>query len=85
MIAGFAMGRSKDYSPHKAPGATPSGLLVNGLVALVIGLAALIGDMAFKNIMGSIAYIIIAILSAILIIIGAIRTARALRSKDIAK
>ena len=53
MITWFTMIRSKDNSPHKAPGAAPSGLLVNGLVALIIGLAALIGDIAFKNIMGA--------------------------------
>ena len=73
---------SKDNSLHKASGAAPSGLLVNGLVALVIGLAALIGDIAFKNLMGSVGYVIIAALSAILIITGAIRTARALRSRS---
>ena len=74
--------RNKDNSPHKAPGTTPSGLLVNGLVALIIGLAALIGDIAFKNLMGFIGYIIIAILSAILIITGIIRTAKALRLRS---
>ena len=74
--------RSKDNSPHKAPGTTPSGLLINGLVALVIGLVALVGDLVFKNIMGSIAYIIIAVLAIILIITGAIRTARALRPRS---
>ena len=63
----------------------PSGLLVSGLVALVIGLAALIGDIAFKNIMGSIAYIIIAVLAIILIITGAIRTARVLRIRSTTK
>ena len=82
MIAGFAMGVSKDYSLHKAPGATPSGLLVNGLVALVIGLAALIGDMVFKTYMGGVAYVIIAVFAVILIITGAIRTARALRLRS---
>ena len=63
----------------------PSGLLINGLVALIIGLAALIGDIAFKNLMGFIGYVIIAILSAILIITGAIRTARALRPRNATK
>mgnify|MGYP001770919711 CR=1 FL=1 len=60
----------------------PSGLLINGLVSLIIGLAALIGDIAFKNIMGSVAYVIIAVLAVILIITGAIRTARALRLRS---
>ena len=77
--------RSKDNSLHKAPGAAPSGLLVSGLVALVIGLAALIGDTAFKNLMEFIGYVIIAILAIILIIMGAIRTARALRIKSTTK
>ena len=85
MITGFAMSRSKDYSPHKAPGVTPSGLLVSGLVALVIGLAALVGDIAFKNLMGNVGYIVIAILAIILIIMGITRIAKALRSKGIAK
>mgnify|MGYP001773447680 CR=1 FL=1 len=52
-----------------------SGLLVNGLVVLIIGLAVLIGDLVFKSYMGFVGYVIIAILSAILIITGAIRTA----------
>ena len=69
----------------RGAGSMPSGLLVSGLVALIIGLAALVGDLVFKNIMGSIAYIIIAILAIILIITGAIRTARALRLKGTAK
>ena len=51
-------------------------------MALVIGLAALIGDIAFKNLMGFVGYVIIAILSAILIITGIIRTARALRPRS---
>ena len=76
---------SKDNSLHKASGAAPSGLLVNGLVSLVIGLAALVGDLVFKNLMGSVAYIIIAVLSAILIITGIIRTARALRVRSATK
>ena len=79
MVAWFSIGgRAKS---HKA-GSVPSGLLVNGLVALVIGLAALIGDLVFKNLMGFVGYVIIAVLSAILIITGAIRTARALRIKS---
>ena len=69
----------------RGAGSMSSGLFVNGLVALIIGLAVLIGDIAFKSYMGFIGYVIIAILSAILIITGTIRTARALRSKDIAK
>ena len=85
MNNGFTMIRSKDNSLHKAPGTTPGGFLVNGLVALVIGLAALVGDIAFKNLMGFIGYVIIATLSAILIITGAIRTARALRLRGTAK
>ena len=84
MVTKFTMSEGGDSRFHKV-GATSSGLLINGLVALIIGLAALIGDIAFKNIMGSIAYIIIAILSAILIITGAIRTARALRLRGTAK
>ena len=63
----------------------PSGLLVNGLVAIIIGLAALIGDLVFKNIMRSTAYITTTILSAILITTGAIRTARALRPRSTTK
>ena len=66
-------------------GSVSSGLLVSGLVALVIGLAALVGDLVFKNLMGSVTYIIIAILSAILIITGAIRTAKALRIRSATK
>ena len=69
---------------HKA-GSMPSGLLVNGLVALIIGLAALIGDIAFKSYMGFVGYVIIAVLAIILIIMGAIRTARALRIKSVGK
>ena len=57
-------------------------MLVDGLVALIIGLAALIGDLVFKSYMGFVGYVIIAVLSAILIIMGAIRTARALRIKS---
>ena len=64
----------------RGAGSTPSGLLINGLVALIIGLAALIGDVAFKSYMGNIGYVVIAILAIILIIMGAIRTARALRT-----
>ena len=60
-------------------------MLVDGLVALIIGLAALIGDIAFKNLMGSVGYVIIAALSAILIITGIIRAARALRLRGTAK
>ena len=71
--------RSKDNSLHKAPSDTPNSSLINGLASLIIGLAALIGDIAFKTYMGGVAYIIIAILAAILIITGAVRTARALR------
>ena len=66
-------------------GSTPSGLLVSGLVALVIGLAALIGDLVFKSYMGFVGYIVIAVLAIILIIMGVIRAARALRGKGIAK
>ena len=69
----------------RGAGSMPSGLLVNGLVALIIGLAALIGDIAFKSYMGFVGYIIIAILSAILIITGIIRTARALRIRSTTK
>ena len=72
----FTGGRAKS----RGASPTPSGLLINGLVALVIGLAALISDLTFKSYMGFVGYIIIAILSAILIITGAIRTARALRA-----
>ena len=63
----------------------PSGLLINGLASLIIGLAALIGDIAFKNLMGSVGYVVIAVLAAILIITGAIRTARALRIRGATK
>ena len=69
---------------HKTD-STPSGLLVSGFVVLVIGLAALVGDLVFKSYMGFVGYVIIAILSAILIIMGAIRTARALRIKSVGK
>ena len=60
----------------------PSGLLINGLVAIIIGLASLISDIAFKTYMGNTAYITTTILSAILIITGTIRTARALRPRS---
>ena len=63
----------------RGAGSMPGGLLVNGLVALIIGLAALIGDIIFKSYMGFVGYVIIAILAIILIITGIIRTARALR------
>ena len=69
----------------RGTGSMPSGLLVNGLVALIIGLAALVGDMAFKSYMGFVGYVIIAALSAILIIMGVIRTARALRIRSATK
>ena len=85
MITRLTMIRSKDNNLHKAPSAAPSGLLVDGLVALVIGLAALIGDIVFKNLMGFVGYVIIAILSTILIITGATRTARALRLRGTTK
>ena len=84
MVTKFTMSESGDSRFHKV-GATSSGLLINGLVALVIGLAALIGDLVFKNLMGNVGYIVIAILSAILIIMGAIRTVRALRIKSVSK
>ena len=70
---------------RETPGSVPSGLLINGLVALFIGLAALIGDLIFKSYMGNIGYVVIAVLSAILIITGAIRTARALRIRGATK
>ena len=54
-------------------------MLINGLVALIIGLAALVGDLVFKSYMGFVGYVIIAVLSAILIITGIIKIARALR------
>ena len=69
----------------RGAGSMPSGLLVNGLVAFIIGLAALIGDLVFKNIMGFVGYVIIAVLAIILIITGIIRTARALRIKSVGK
>ena len=69
----------------RGAGSMPSGLLVNGLVALIIGLAALIGDLVFKSYMGFVGYVIIAALSAILIITGAIRTARVLRLRSTIK